>query len=169
MHDVQCRIVCAASHSVASLATHVPQALIRCGDRGVTTSANLLAEGAGSTSPSVMKEISEPRGCVCGVLPAQGPAYQRGSSRGPVVLSCETTFRQRITEHGYSERRAHIWLRRCIAVPQSLHAESLARRAPTVTSVWPLPRPGSVDKKGFWPTWLDLRLPLGVPPSVFCA
>ena len=37
-----------------------------------------------------------------------------------------------------------------------------------VTSVWPLPRPGRVDKKGFCPTWLDLRLPLGVPPSVFC-
>ena len=40
--------------------------------------------------------------------------------------------------------------------------------APMVTSVWPLPRPGRVDKKGFWPTWLDLRLPFGVPPSVFC-
>jgi hypothetical protein len=26
------------------------------------------------TSPSVMKEISEPRGCVCGVLPEHGPA-----------------------------------------------------------------------------------------------
>ena len=40
--------------------------------------------------------------------------------------------------------------------------------APMVTSVWPLPRPGKVDRKGFCPTWLDLRLPFGVPPSVFC-
>ena len=33
-----------------------------------------------ATSPSVMKEISEPRGCVCGVLPAQGPAACEAAS-----------------------------------------------------------------------------------------
>ena len=38
-----------------------------------------------------------------------------------------------------------------------------------VTSVWPLPRPGSVVRNGFDWTWLEIRLPLGVPPSVFCA
>ena len=31
----------------------------------------------GPTSPAVMKEISEPRGCVCGVLPEHGPATTR--------------------------------------------------------------------------------------------
>ena len=31
----------------------------------------------GRTSPAVMKEISEPRGCVCGVLPEHGPASTR--------------------------------------------------------------------------------------------
>ena len=40
--------------------------------------------------------------------------------------------------------------------------------APMITSFWPLPRPGRVERKGFCATWLDLRLPLGVPPSVFC-
>ena len=40
------------------------------------------------TSPSVMKEISEPRGCVCGVLPEHGPA--RG---GAPILSEDSTVR----------------------------------------------------------------------------
>ena len=42
------------------------------------------------TSPSVMKEISEPRGCVCGVLPEQGPAARTMLS---VSLHCLTRCR----------------------------------------------------------------------------
>ena len=36
--------------------------------------SGLLGKVEGVTSPDTMKEISDPRGCVCGVLPAQGPA-----------------------------------------------------------------------------------------------
>ena len=41
---------------------------------GIAASGGLWGRDPQRTSPSVMKEISEPRGCVCGVLPEQGPA-----------------------------------------------------------------------------------------------
>ena len=101
-----------------------------------------------------------------------GPCVQgrEGAVRLNLIADSWGTTRQRVVhrpKYLLASRRVagQVNRRRCVCIQLRW---TLAGCAPMVTSVWPLPRPDKVDRNGFWPTWLDLRLPLGVPPSVFC-
>ena len=98
LRSASCRSRCESTDSGESCMSGLGVSLAAPSACAARMQSWVVAEGA-VTSPSVMKEISEPRGCVCGVLPAQGPAHEQNTRRD---LCADVDRTHRLLEIGAS-------------------------------------------------------------------